>query len=101
MNTSKKKKPHLADIAAEEQMIVAIRNADCFLASLFVGRGEYKKLGAPTVFGALCAAQLLESAHANSTRRAIIYAVGADNSATMVTYELIERLRSIALAKGN
>lgn len=97
MNASKKKKPHPADIAAEEQMIVAIRNADCFLASLFVGRGEYKKIGAPTVLGALAAAQLLESAHNTSTRRAIIYAVGADNSATMITYELIERLRSIAI----
>lgn len=93
------KPAHAADVIAEELAIGAIRNAQSFLASLFVGRGEYEKAGAPTIYGALAAAQLLESKHIKSTRRAIIYAVSHDNVATMLTYELINKL--IAAAKGS
>lgn len=96
----KPKKPHPAEIAAEAQMIDAIRNAQSFIASLFVGRGQYEKLGAPTVLGALAAAEILEGQHVASTRRAIIYAVGFDNIATMITYGLIEKLRNIHISTG-
>lgn len=92
------KPAHAADVIAEEKMIEAIRHAQSYVASLFVGRGEYEKAGAPTIYGALAAAQLLESKHIKSTRRAIIYAVGHDNAATMLTYELIDHLISIAKA---
>lgn len=86
------KKIHPAEIAAEADMIFAIRGASCFIASLFVGRGEYEKLGATTVLNAVAQAKYLEAKHVASTRRAIIYAVSIDNVATMITYSLIEKL---------
>lgn len=91
------KKQHPAEIAAEEQMIVAIRSAAYFMASLFKGAGEYEKLNAATVLGAVAAGELLAS-RARGTQRAMIYAIGVDNRATLITYALIDRL--IAQAKA-
>lgn len=88
----KPKKPHPAEIAAEEQMISAIRFADHFLASLFVGRGEYRKRTGGTVLAAMQHARALERS-ASSTRRCMIYAIGKDGRATFITEALIERLR--------
>lgn len=85
------KKRHPADLAAEEQMIAAIRTAEHFLASLFMGVGVYDKTEAPTVLAALEAARQMEAA-APGTRRSMIYAVGQDGRATLLTNDLITRL---------
>ena len=90
------KKRHDAEVAAEADMITAIRHADHFMASLFRGAGEYEKRTAPTVLAAVKAGNEM-AALARTTRRAIIYAIGADNRATMITMELIANL--LALAK--
>jgi hypothetical protein len=89
------KKQHPAEIAAEAQMIVAIRGADHFLASLFRGAGQYDKAPAPTVLAALRAGRAME-AGARGTQKSIIYAVGPDGRATMITYALIEKLAALA-----
>jgi hypothetical protein len=94
------KKPHPAEIAAEAAMIEAIRNADHFLASLFVGRGEYQVRSARNVREALTIAPLLETAFP-TTRKCIIYAVAKDGVATMLTYDLLDKqLALVALPKG-
>lgn len=96
----KRKKPHPAEIAAEHAMIDAIRNADHFLASLFVGRGEYQVRSARTVKEALTVAPLLESAFP-TTRKCIIYAVSKGGTATMLTYGAIDKLLAmVELPKG-
>lgn len=87
------KKRHPAEIAAEADMIEAIRGADHFLASLFIGHGEYKKAKAATVYAAEIAAADLESNYSKHTRRCILYAVGKDGRATMITRDLIDRLK--------
>lgn len=95
-----KKKSHPAELAAEQAMIDAIRSADHFLASLFVGRGEYQVRSARNVKEALSIAPLLESAFP-TTRKCIIYAVAKDGVATMLTYSMIDRqLAMIELPKG-
>lgn len=82
---------HEAEIAAQEQMINAIREADHFVASLFVGRGKYEKMSGKTVKEAIAAGNR-RAAEIQTSRRAILYAVSADNRATMITNSLIERL---------
>lgn len=96
---TKTKKQHDAEIVAEAQMLEAIRGADYFLASLFVGRGHYDKAQVNTVLQAVVAGDLLKSAHPNNTRTPIIYAVASDRVATMITYELIERMKALHNAK--
>lgn len=85
------KKQHPADIAAEAQMIDAIRSADRFMASIFRGAGEYTKLERPTVLQAIGAGNdLVTTLRINA--QPIIYAIGSDGKATMLTRALIERL---------
>lgn len=85
------KKPHPAEIAAEQQMIDAIRAADHFMASLFKGAGQYDKATAANVRLALDEARKLENA-ARGTQRAMIYAIGKDGRATFLTTALIDKL---------
>ena len=91
------KKQHPAEIAAEEQMVAAVRSADHFLASLFRGAGIYEKTKASTVAGALRAASNLENM-SRRTQRCMIYAVGADGRATLLTNAFIDRMRALATA---
>lgn len=98
--TDKSRSSHPAEIAAEQAMIDAIRSADHFLASLFVGRGEYQVRGARNVKEALSIAPLLETAFP-TTRKCIIYAVAKDGVATMLTYAAIDKLLAmVELPKG-
>lgn len=107
MKKARTKKAHIAEVAAEQAMIDAVRSADHFLASLFVGRGEYQVRSARTVKEALSVALLLESAFP-STRKCIIYAVSADsakvqarNAVTMLTYGAIDKLiATVELPRG-
>ena len=85
------KKPHPADIAAEEQMIAAIRAADHFMASIFIGAGQYEKRTGETLKEAIVKAKLLMSSR-RFNARPIYYAVAKDGRATMLTLALIERL---------
>jgi hypothetical protein len=94
----RRKKPHSADLAAEASMVEAIRNADCFLASLFVGRGIYEKIKAPTVSAAQREAVRLERL-LGSTRRCVIYAMDHEGRATFISAALIERLKRAFLDK--
>lgn len=94
-----KKKVHPADVAAEAQMIAAIRTADHFLASLFCGYGRYDKTEASTVLSVLSAGARME-VDARGTQRCIFYAVGADGRATMLTRDLIDRLLKSQRCKG-
>lgn len=101
------KRPHPAEIAAEQGMIEAIRSADHFLASLFVGRGEYQVRSARNIKEVLSIALLLETAFP-TTRKCIIYAVSAEEKAaparphvTMLTYGAIDKLLAqVELPKG-
>lgn len=88
------RKPHPADIAAENQMIAAIRGADHFMASLFRGVGLYQKATAPTVRGALQEAKRLEGL-ARTTQRCMIYAISPEGRATLLTAALIGRLLAL------
>lgn len=92
-------KRHPADVAAESQMIAAIRSADHFMASLFRGSGYYEKSTAPTVLSALYAAARMEG-HCSTTQRCMIYAIGKDGRATFLTRALIDRLLKMQLSKG-
>lgn len=98
----RKKKSHPAELAAEQAMVDAIRGANHFLASLFVGRGEYQVRSARNIKEALSTALLLESAFP-TTRKCIIYAVSAETGGhvTMLTYGAIDKLLAmIELPKG-
>lgn len=90
------KKQHPAEIAAETQMIAAIRGANHFLASLFRGAGQYDKAPAATVLDAVRAGRRMEQS-ARGTQRSIIYAVAPNGRATMITYALIDRLTALAI----
>ncbi len=96
----KPKKPHPAEIAAKASAIEAIRNADHFVASLFVGRGEYAIKSAPTVIRAIERARELEKDSRAFTRRATISAVGKDGRATLLTDTLMNQLLTAAIAAG-
>lgn len=85
------RKQHAAEIAAEAEMITAIREADHFVASLFVGSGRYEKRAARTVLAAQAAGRRLEDDFPNC-RRHMLYAVQADDRAVFITQKLIERL---------
>jgi hypothetical protein len=90
------KPQHPADRIAEVHMVDAIRAADHFLASLFVGRGIYRKAEAPTVLAAIKAGKCLMDSEERPNARPIYYAVGKDGRATMLTQALIDRLLEIA-----
>lgn len=82
-----------SDFDIDTMAIDAIRTADHFLASLFIGRGQYKIEKRATVVAAREAARAL-NAEPGFTRRAIIYAVSADGRATMLTDALINSLEA-------
>lgn len=89
------KKPHPAEIAAEAVMIDAIRSADHFMASLFVGRGRYEKQRAKTVREALQARIELRAKH-RVNQTGMIYAVLRDGRAIFITDSLISKLVTVA-----
>jgi hypothetical protein len=72
-------------------MIFAIRNADDFMASLFVGVGKYEKVIGGTVKAAVIAGCEM-AARRSSARRPLLYAIGPDGNATMLSNELVDRL---------
>ncbi len=77
----------------EARAIAAIRAADHFTASVFLGRGQYRVEKAATVFDAVRAARAIESEPGAYTRRALIYAIAKDGHATLLTAALIGKLR--------
>jgi hypothetical protein len=81
--------------AIETRAIEAIRHADHFTASLFLGRGQYRVERQPTVLAAMQAAREFEQDPAAHTRRALIYAIAPDGHATLLTAELISKLLSL------
>ena len=78
-----------------ESEIEAIRRADHFTASLFLGRGQYRVARRPTVLVAMQAAREIESEPRVFTRRALIYAIAPDGHATLLTAALIAKLFSL------
>lgn len=91
----KPKAQHPAEIAAEQAMIEAIRSADHFLASVFVGVGKYEKQKGTTLADAMRRGNEFVAVN-RVNARPIFYAVGADGRATMITNALIERLKGMA-----
>ncbi|WP_166304272.1 hypothetical protein [Bradyrhizobium sp. 2S1] len=81
--------------AIETRAIEAVRRADHFTASLFLGRGQYRVEKRPTVLAAMQAAREIESDPAAYTRRALVYAIAADGHATLLTAALIAKLLSL------
>ncbi|XIA64509.1 hypothetical protein ACFIOY_37670 [Bradyrhizobium sp. TZ2] len=81
--------------AIETREIEAIRRADHFTASLFLGRGQYYVARRPTVLAAMQAACDIENDPAAHTRRALIYAIAPDGHATLLTAALIAKLLSL------
>jgi hypothetical protein len=79
----------------ETRAVTAIREADHFTASLFLGRGQYRVERRPTVLAAMQAAREIEADPAAHTRRAIIYAIAPDGYATLITAALIAKLLSL------
>ncbi|WP_375791192.1 hypothetical protein ACE102_07525 [Bradyrhizobium sp. vgs-9] len=79
----------------ETRAVAAIRSADHFTASLFLGRGQYRVERRPTVLAALQAAREIEQDPAAHTRRALIYAIAPDGHATLLTAALIAKLLSL------
>ncbi|MEY9460321.1 hypothetical protein [Bradyrhizobium ottawaense] len=73
---------------------MAIRKADHFTASIFLGRGKYRIEKRSTVIAAMQAAREIESDPAAFTRRAIIYAIAPDGHATLLTPAVIAKLLS-------
>lgn len=93
--TPSMKKQHPAEIAAEEAMTEDVRHADHFLASLFKGTGVYEKAQATTVALAIAEGKKLENL-ARGTQRCMIYAVGHDGRATLLTAAFITRMMGLA-----
>jgi hypothetical protein len=81
--------------AIETREIEAIRRADHFTASLFLGRGQYRVERQPTVLAAMHAAREIEQDPAAHTRRALVYAIAPDGHATLLTAGLISKLLSL------
>jgi hypothetical protein len=81
--------------AIETRAIEAIRRADHFTASLFLGRGQYRVERRPTVLAAIQAGREIEQDPAAHTRRAIVYAIAPDGHATLLTAGLIAKLISL------
>lgn len=81
--------------AFEAREIEAIRRADHFSASLFLGRGQYRVERRSTVLAAMQASREIESDPAAHTRRALIYAIAPDGHATLLTAALIAKLLSL------
>ncbi|WP_130212563.1 hypothetical protein [Bradyrhizobium genosp. SA-3] len=75
--------------------VEAIRKADHFTASLFLGRGQYRIEKRPTVLAAVQAAREIEQDPAAHNRRALVYAIAPDGPATLLTAGLISRLLSL------
>jgi len=78
----------------ETRAVVAIRRADHFTASIFLGRGKYRIEKRSTVIAAMQAAREIESDPAAFTRRALIYAIAPDGHATLLTAAVIAKLLS-------
>ncbi|WFU45585.1 hypothetical protein QA640_47170 (plasmid) [Bradyrhizobium sp. CB82] len=83
----------------ETRAVAAIRSADHFTASIFLGRGQYRIKKRSTVLAAMQAARELENDPAAFTRRAIIYAIAPDGHATLLTAALIAKLLSLLKTK--
>lgn len=81
--------------AIETRAIAAIREADKFAASLFIGRGQYLIETRATVLAAMDAAAEMEKDPRAGTRRAMIYAIAADGYATLLTGALIRKLLNL------
>ncbi|KYK44732.1 hypothetical protein ABH994_007521 [Bradyrhizobium yuanmingense] len=79
----------------ETRAVAAIREADHFSASIFLGRGRYRIEKRSTVIAAMQAAREIESDPAAFTRRALVYAIAPDGHATLLTAALIARLLSL------
>jgi hypothetical protein len=75
--------------AIETRAIEAIRHADHFTASLFLGRSKYRIEKRPTVLAAMQAAREIEQDPAAHTRRALVYAITPDGYATLLSAGLI------------
>lgn len=82
----------LSDI--DTRAVEAIRKADHFTATLFLGRGQYRVEKRPTVLAAMQAAREIETDPRTFTRRASIYAIAPDGYATLLTAGLIAKLLS-------
>lgn len=83
----------------ETRAVQAIRTADHFTATLFVGRGEYLVERRDTVLAVMQAASDIERDPRACTRRAMIYAIAADGHATLLTAALIAKLLSLQTVK--
>ncbi|XIA64771.1 hypothetical protein ACFIOY_39355 [Bradyrhizobium sp. TZ2] len=81
--------------AIETRAIEAIRHADHFTASLFLGRGQYRVEKRPTVLAAMQAAREIEKDPAAHTRRALVHAITPDGYATLLSAGLIAKLLSL------
>jgi hypothetical protein len=83
----------LSDIDA--RAVEAIRKADHFTATLFLGRGKYRIEKRPTVLAAMQAAREIEQDPAAHTRCALVYAITPDGYATLLSAGLIAKLLSL------
>jgi hypothetical protein len=81
----------------EAKAIEAIRSADHFTASLFIGRGQYLIEKRCTVLAAMQAAREIEHDPRACTRRALIYAIAPDGHATLLTAALVAKLLNLKL----
>jgi hypothetical protein len=77
--------------------VEAIRKADHFTTSLFLGRGQYRIEKRPTVLAAMHAAREIEQDPAAHTRRALIYGIAPGGHATLLTTALVAKLLSLKL----
>ncbi|WP_407150534.1 hypothetical protein [Bradyrhizobium sp. ORS 86] len=80
--------------AIESRAIAAIRSADHFTASLFIGRGQYR---IEKRYAVLAATRGLEYDSRAHTRRALIYAIAPDGHATPLTAALIVSLKRMSV----
>ncbi|MEY9460412.1 MULTISPECIES: hypothetical protein [Bradyrhizobium] len=79
----------------ETRAVAAIRKADHFTASIFLGRSKYRIEKRSTVIAAMQAARQIENDPAAFTRRALIYAIATDGHATLLTAALLAKLLSL------
>jgi len=94
----------LVDAVGKERLVLDLscrrRDADYFVACLFVGHGNYINEAARTVLAAIDVAKKLEEDPRAFTRRATISAVGKDGRATLLTDTLMNSLIASAVATG-
>ncbi|WP_199805667.1 hypothetical protein [Bradyrhizobium lablabi] len=79
----------------EARAVEAIRKADHFTASIFLGPGQYRIERPPTVLAAMQAAREIETEPGAVTRRALICAIAPDGHATLLTAALLAKLLSL------